>query len=199
MARRHRALRLPDRQGHPPAGPARDRGTDPEGDLPALHPRRLGTRAIATELNARGQRSRTGSPWAGYTIARILDNPAYTGDLVYGDVYVPDVHEPLIDRATYDHARQIVEARGDTHTQRAASPGDYLLTGLITCPDPDCGRRYIGTAARGRSRTYRYYTCFSRNRYGASGCSGTRAWTPTPSTPPSWTPWSPSTPPRRPS
>jgi site-specific DNA recombinase len=47
-----------------------------------------------------------------------------------------------------------------------------LLTGLITCPD--CGRRYLGTAARGRSRTYRYYTCFSRNRYGAAGCTGTR-------------------------
>jgi site-specific DNA recombinase len=36
---------------------------------------------------------------------------------------------------------------------------------------PQCGRRYIGTAARGRYKTYRYYTCWSRARYGtAAGC-----------------------------
>jgi site-specific DNA recombinase len=133
---------------------------------------RLGTRAIAAELNGRGVRNRTGAPWSGYTIARILDDPAYIGDLAYADVYVPDAHEPLIDRATFEQARQIADARADAHTQRAASPGEYHLTGLITCPD--CGRKYIGTAARGRSRTYRYYTCFSRNRYGGAGCSGVR-------------------------
>jgi site-specific DNA recombinase len=44
-----------------------------------------------------------------------------------------------------------------------------LLTGLIRCPQ--CGRGYIGTAAHGRSSTYRYYTCWSRARYGTTaGC-----------------------------
>ena len=42
----------------------------------------------AAELNRRGVRNRTGKPWSGYTIARILDNPAYAGDLAYRDVYV---------------------------------------------------------------------------------------------------------------
>ena len=42
--------------------------------------------------------------------------------------------------------------------------GDYHLTGLITCPH--CGQRYIGTSANGRTRRYRYYTCFTRTRYG---------------------------------
>ena len=33
------------------------------------------------------------------------------------------------------------------------------------------GRRYVGTAAHGRSKTYRYYTGWSRARYGTSaGC-----------------------------
>jgi site-specific DNA recombinase len=44
------------------------------------------------------------------------------------------------------------------------SDSDYYLTGLLTCPQ--CGQRYIGTSARGRTRTYRYYTCFTRTRYG---------------------------------
>ncbi|MBT8227425.1 MAG: recombinase family protein [Dactylosporangium sp.] len=128
---------------------------------------RLGTRAIAAELNRRGIPNRTGAPWSGYTVARILDNPAYTGDIVFRDV-----HDPLVDRDTFATARDLAGARADAHHRRAASPADYNLTGLITCPD--CGCKYIGTAATGRSRQYRYYTCFSRNRYGSAGCTGVR-------------------------
>ena len=133
---------------------------------------RVGTPGIAAELNQRGVRNRTGKPWSGHTVARILDNPAYVGDIAYRDVYVADAHEPLIDRDTFNQARDIAEARGDAHTQRAVSGSDYHLTGLITCPD--CGHKYIGTAATGRSKQYRYYTCFSRNRYGAAGCQSAR-------------------------
>jgi site-specific DNA recombinase len=133
---------------------------------------RIGTRAIADELNRRGVRNRTGKPWSGYTIARIINNPAYIGDIAYGDVYVENTHTPLIERSTWERATAIAAARADAHTQRAVSDSDYHLTGLITCPA--CGRKYIGTSATGRNRTYRYYTCFSRVRYGAHGCDGAR-------------------------
>lgn len=44
-----------------------------------------------------------------------------------------------------------------------------MLTGLIRCPQ--CGRGYVGTAAHGRTSSYRYYTCWSRVRYGTkAGC-----------------------------
>ncbi|MBM0231184.1 recombinase family protein [Micromonospora sp. STR1_7] len=125
---------------------------------------RLGTRAIASDLNERGVPNRTGKKWSGHTINRILDNPAYLGDIAYRDVYVPDAHEPLIDRDTFRRAQDIANARGDVQTQRAMSDSDYYLTGLLTCPQ--CGQRYIGTSANGRTRRYRYYTCFTRTRYG---------------------------------
>ena len=133
---------------------------------------RLGTRAIAAELNRRGVRNRTGKPWSGYTIARILANPAYVGDIAYGDVYVENAHQPLIDRDIWRRAQVIAAARADDHSQRAFSEGDYHLTGRITCPA--CGHKYIGTSATGRNRTYRYYTCFSRVRYGSHGCTAPR-------------------------
>ena len=133
---------------------------------------RIGTRAIAAELNSRGIRNRTGKIWSGHTIARILDNPAYTGDIVYRDIHVTDAHPPLIDRTVFDRAREIATARGDAQTQRALSDSDYHLTGLITCPD--CGHKYIGTSANGRTKRYRYYTCFSRTRYGRAGCNAPR-------------------------
>ena len=133
---------------------------------------RYGTRAIADELNRRGVRCRTGKPWSGHAIARIIANPAYAGDISYGDVYVEDAHQPLIDRETWQRACAIAAARASAQTQRALSGSDYHLTGLITCPD--CGHKYIGTSATGRHRTYRYYTCFSRVRYGTHGCQAAR-------------------------
>ena len=133
---------------------------------------RLGTRAVAGVLNRRGVRTRSGRPWSGYTISRIIANPAYAGDIAYGEVYVQDAHEPLVSRQMWQKALAIAAARADEHTQRAASPADYHLTGLITCPA--CGHSYVGTSATGRTRTYRYYTCFSRARYGAHGCPAPR-------------------------
>ena len=138
---------------------------------------RLGTRAIADVLNRRGVRARSGRPrsgrpWSGHAISRIIANPACVGDIAYGEVYVENAHEPLISRATWRKALAIAAARAGQHTQRAASPSDYHLTGLITCPA--CGHKYVGTSATGRARSYRYYTCFSRARYGTHGCQAPR-------------------------
>ncbi len=133
---------------------------------------RLGTRAIADELNRRGVSNRTGKPWSGHTINRIIANPAYAGDIAYGDVYAENAHEPLISHETWRKACEIAASRVDAHTQRAMSGSDYHLTGLITCPA--CGHKFIGTAATGRNRVYRYYTCFSRSRYGTHGCQAQR-------------------------
>lgn len=133
---------------------------------------RLGTRAVADELNRRGIPNRLGKKWSGMTIGRILDNPAYTGDIVYGDVHVTDAHEALVDRETRRRVRDVADTRADAHNQRAMSDSDYHLTGLITCPQ--CGNKYIGTSAKGRNRTYRYYTCYSRVRYGTHGCDAPR-------------------------
>ena len=72
----------------------------------------------------------------------------------------------------WQKALAIAAARAGEHTQRAASPADYHLTGLITCPD--CVHSYVGTSATGRTRTYRYYTCLSRARYGPGGCPAPR-------------------------
>src|SRR4030095_13522525 len=49
---------------------------------------------------------------------------------------------------------------------------DFLLAGLIVCTR--CGKRYVGNAAHGKTRRYRYYTCFSRLRYGTRARAGDR-------------------------
>lgn len=46
------------------------------------------------------------------------------------------------------------------------------MAGKIRCPD--CDKAMIGMSAKGRSKTYRYYTCFTRARYGTQQCSAPR-------------------------
>jgi site-specific DNA recombinase len=44
--------------------------------------------------------------------------------------------------------------------------------GRITCAH--CNRPYVGASAHGNRYRYRYYTCFSRIRYGSATCTGER-------------------------
>ncbi len=130
---------------------------------------RLGTQAIATLLNSRGLKTRVGKPWSQHTVEIILTNRIYLGEKRFRDILATDAHDPIITTGQFDLAQRILGKRSAEIGQRAANPSDYTLTGLIRCPQ--CGRRYVGTAAHGRSKTYRYYTCWSRVRYGTTaGC-----------------------------
>jgi site-specific DNA recombinase len=133
---------------------------------------RQGTRAIATGLNQRGIPTKTGKPWSGYTVGRMLTNRVYLGEKVFGDIAVPDAHPAIINPDLFADVQRLITLRGTPGSKRAASSSDYHLTGLITCPA--CGLKYVGSNAHGRSRIYRYYTCFSTVRYGAHGCHSPR-------------------------
>jgi site-specific DNA recombinase len=102
----------------------------------------------------------------------MLANRLYLGEVGFRDVTTPNAHPALIDTRLFDECQQILHARGEIHSQRAASNSDYHLTGLITCPH--CGNKYVGTSATGKLRRYRYYTCFARTRYGTAGCTAPR-------------------------
>ncbi|MGH3607978.1 MAG: recombinase family protein [Pseudonocardiaceae bacterium] len=133
---------------------------------------RLGTQAIARTLTARGSRTRTGGPWSARTVAGILTNRVYLDELTFRDITVTGAHPTLVDEATFHQAGTIMDARGKDHTRRASNASDYHLTGRIRCPK--CGKALVGTAAHGRNKTYRYYTCFSRARYGTTTCDAHR-------------------------
>src|SRR4029077_18786190 len=88
------------------------------------------------------------------------------------ECFHPAPHEPLVDLKTFDAAQQILIARGENYSRRATNGSDYLLAGLITCTR--CGARFVGGAANGNKDRYRYYTCFTRHRYGTSECAADR-------------------------
>jgi site-specific DNA recombinase len=130
---------------------------------------RRGTKAIATLLNEDGLRIRAGKPWSPHTVEIVVTNRIYLGEKRFRDIAVPDAHVAIIDVEQFELAQRILGKRSTQIGQRAANPSEYMLTGLIRCPQ--CGRGYVGTAAHGRTASYRYYTCWSRVRYGTkAGC-----------------------------
>ncbi len=143
--------------------------------------RRLGCRAIATHLNDRGLHRRRArrkadteprtQPWSHKTVADVLTNRVYLGEVHFREIIAVDAHNSVIDEATFDLAQEVLAQRGEA-PKKAGSPSDYHLTSKIKCPA--CQRRYVGTNAVGRSRTYRYYTCWTRSRYGVDHCAAPR-------------------------
>ena len=139
----------------------------------ALYARdRLGGKAIARALNDRGHRTTTGGPWSAHQVLRVLSNRIYLGELTFRGIIATGSHPPLVDAPVFAQAQQILADRAEDHAKRAANASDYLLTGLMRCPD--CGKAMIGTRAHGRSRAYRYYTCFTRARYDSGRCRASR-------------------------
>ena len=134
--------------------------------------RRLGTRAAAGWLNERGYRTRSGRPWSHRAVFTILRNRAYLGEVYFRDQWHKAPHPPLVTTETFDAVQGILAERGEDYSKRASNPSEYLLTGLMHCTR--CGKQYLGTAATGRSARYRYYTCYSRQRYGPERCDADR-------------------------
>jgi site-specific DNA recombinase len=133
---------------------------------------RLGGKAVAGVLNERGHRTTTGGPWSAHQVLRVLASRIYLGELTFRGITAPSCHPPIVSEATFTQAQRILAARSEDYSKRAANGSDYLLTGLMRCPS--CGKAMIGTRAHGRSRVYRYYTCFTRARYDSGHCHASR-------------------------
>ena len=84
----------------------------------------------------------------------------------------PRPHPPLVDPATFQAAQQLLDERGEDRRASASNASPYLLAGKILCTH--CGLHYVGTAATGNRYRYRYYTCFSHQRYGKQACPSER-------------------------
>ncbi len=140
-----------------------------------------GLRRIAASLNEQGVRTRKGRPWTPVAIAGVLRNRAYVGTYTRYGVRISGSHQPLVERAKFNLAQQILESRKPV--RRASSAEPYLLGGLARCAA--CGRGVFGLT-RKRSwkrkngeqvdRTYRYYECPGRTRPGNGTAEEHASW-----------------------
>lgn len=130
-----------------------------------------GSHEIARRLNDQGHRTRSGRLFSYKSVLTILRNRVYLGEVGFKGTWQHGEHDAVVERSVFDQAQVLLAERGENPAKRAAHGSDYLLTGLVVC---SCGARYTGTAATGRSRSYRYYTCGARQRHGAAGCQAQR-------------------------
>lgn len=133
---------------------------------------REGARALAVWLNESGHRTKAGRPWSHTAVLTVLRNPVYVGKVFFRDALHDGPHEHLVDEKLFERVQTLLSERGEDYSKRASATSPFLLAGLVVCAR--CGKHFVGTSAVGNRYRYRYYTCFSRQRYGTKFCDAER-------------------------
>jgi DNA invertase Pin-like site-specific DNA recombinase len=132
---------------------------------------------------------KTGKPetyWGKSTIGKVLSLQEYCGDVInfksYSKSYknktrivnsvedmavFRDVHEPIIDRATYERIKEMRERK--IRRKRANSGEKSMFSGLLVCAD--CGGR-LGFHFNQKNPSIKYFNC-TNNNLGRKTCGKT--------------------------
>jgi site-specific DNA recombinase len=132
----------------------------------------LGTASISNWMNDRSFLTRRGARWTPKKVIDVLRNPTYLGRLPFNGEVFEAAHDPIIDEGRFNQAQELLATRAQSHPDRRRNSTGYLLSSLMKCAK--CGHGFIGTGAHGRGGTYRYYTCFARQRHGTARCDQDR-------------------------
>ena len=130
-----------------------------------------GIRAITTELNSRGLRTRRGGAWSIVTIRDMLRNRVYTGAYNRFGARVAGNHTALVAPALFREIQDRLDERAKRAGYGAGRP--FLLSGAATCGA--CGSHMVGVTRRqswtrndgsSSSNVYRYYQCEAATNQG---------------------------------
>jgi site-specific DNA recombinase len=108
---------------------------------------------LARKTYGEGFRSRLGRnkiPVA--TLHKILRKRIYTGQFEYGGKTYDGIHEPLIDRSTWERVQEILDGRHQKKHRKVTH--DFAFSGIINCGH--CGCSLVGEIKKAR---YVYYHC----------------------------------------
>ncbi len=122
-----------------------------------------GLKRISSKLNEQGF-LRRGKLWTTGSVHKILKNPAYFGERIYGTkrkrkdlkhdpVIVPC--PPIIDKDLYDSVNRQMNLRAPDKSESRAQISPSILTGLLKCSICGCNMVLV----TGKSGKYTYYKC----------------------------------------
>ncbi|QWU16246.1 site-specific DNA recombinase [Paenibacillus sophorae] len=146
-----------------------------------------GLKAIANQLNREGYLTGTKNPFSTCAVRDLLDNPMFVGKIRYNQyenwgekrrrgkndhpILVDGQHPPIINRNLWDKVQLLRKKKSFMPKKRFE--GEYLLTGIIRCPE--CGAamtasRTVNTNKDGTKVTRMYYSCGNFRSKGSSVC-----------------------------
>lgn len=114
-------------------------------------------------------RSRT-LAWSKERIGRVLKSPIYAGFMMYGEELYAGEHPAIIDESTYRAAQAILAGTSREVRWTGTNP-DYVLRSLVRCGR--CGEMMCpgSTTKPSTGKTYRFYRCSKREKYGKDQCA----------------------------
>lgn len=127
--------------------------------------------------------------WTSFTIAHILDNPVYMGDMVQGKsrnvehkqqydiapedyIVVRNTHEPIVSREIFEKAQEIRIAVCEEHKNKPLEPyNENIFKGKVFCSH--CGKPLHRQRAKRKTKADDYYLhCLSKSRVSKDACVG---------------------------
>lgn len=95
---------------------------------------RMPMRAVASELNAKGYKSKTNSKWIDTTIRGMAVNQVYIGKQLYKGEWKDALHTPIVSQELFDKVQVIMEERKINNAKyRPGKRYNSPLGGLIWC------------------------------------------------------------------
>ena len=111
--------------------------------------------------------AKQGLRWTKDSISRLLRNPLYAGQMMYGKELHPGQHPRLIDEAT--HHQVMLSLAGKRRELRYTGVNhDYVLRGLVRCGR--CGAAMSPASTKKGKTVHRYYRCCTRDKEGRQVC-----------------------------
>ena len=116
-------------------------------------------------LHKQGLRTRQGRALSAQTFGSMLRNPLYAGwvEAKKWNVRHRGEHQPLVCQDVFDRVQGILDGRTTPTSYQLANPL-FPLRRFVRCRE--CGVPLTGSATKGRSQHYEYYSCRTR------GCAG---------------------------
>ena len=144
----------------------------------------LGMTAIAKRLNADGIPTRYGNTWGKASIKAVLQNYAYTGNLLlqkywradhltkrdvpnngeFPKYHITDSHEPIISLRQFNAVQEEIKRRAEKHTRPGVKQNKYPFSGMLVCAG--CGKHY----RRRTTKTGPTWICTTFNTMGKAYC-----------------------------
>lgn len=119
----------------------------------------------------RGGAEQGGAPFDKNSLACLLKNPLYVGEVRAGDAVVLGEHAAIVEREVWDAVQARMAVQAPNVGARPSKRSPALLSGIARCR---CGAAMTPVHTTKGTKRYPYYACARQVKQGNAACAGTR-------------------------